>query len=283
MRDAHVRLALNRVRIDPIEFRRRIIGSARPLIALVGLVRGRGHHQADFGLVQWLGERREWHVFILRPPIGVAVSKREIVIPQPFHIGHRHVVFRGEPQSVVLWRLFTHRDGLSSSPARAATRCIGCSSRTFGSSDTIFTCLSDRQAIPIHGRAAHLIAEPRLENLPAREDIGDRAGDQHADGQRRPSGHGIGLPGKRPRRNPERAARFTPCRRHIEGRGPPQYMCWPPLIDIVEPVTKSASSPQRNTTPRAMSWALPRRRIGMFWIIFSSTRSGTAATMSVST
>src|SRR5437870_9545270 len=39
----------------------------------------------------------------------------------------------------------------------------------------------------------------------------------------------------------------------------PQYMCWPPLIDSVEPVMKPASSPQRKTTPRAISSAWPRR------------------------
>jgi hypothetical protein len=32
-----------------------------------------------------------------------------------------------------------------------------------------------------------------------------------------------------------------------------QYICWPPLIESVEPVMKSASSAVRNTTPRAIS------------------------------
>ena len=63
---------------------------------------------------------------------------------------------------------------------------------------------------------------------------------------------------------------------------PDQYMCWPPLIDIVDPVTKPPSSEARKLTPRAISLAWPRRPTGIFATIFSSTFSGTAATMSVS-
>jgi hypothetical protein len=62
-----------------------------------------------------------------------------------------------------------------------------------------------------------------------------------------------------------------------------QYICCPPLIDSVEPVMKSASSAVRNTTPRAMSWAMPSRPMGMRAMIFASTSGGTARTMSVST
>src|SRR5947209_7847192 len=61
-----------------------------------------------------------------------------------------------------------------------------------------------------------------------------------------------------------------------------QYMCWPPLIDKVEPVMKPASSATRNTTPRAISSALPSRPTGILATIFSSTGAGTAETMSVS-
>src|SRR5689334_638261 len=61
-----------------------------------------------------------------------------------------------------------------------------------------------------------------------------------------------------------------------------QYMCWPPLIDSVEPVMKPASSATRNSTPRAISSALPRRPTGILATIFSSTGAGTAETMSVS-
>jgi hypothetical protein len=61
-----------------------------------------------------------------------------------------------------------------------------------------------------------------------------------------------------------------------------QYMCWPPLIDSVEPVMKPASSAIRNITPRAISSALPSRPTGILATIFSSTLAGTAATMSVS-
>ena len=42
-----------------------------------------------------------------------------------------------------------------------------------------------------------------------------------------------------------------------------QYMCWPPLIDKVEPVMKSDASAVKNNTPRAMSSALPRRPAGI--------------------
>ena len=71
-----------------------------------------------------------------------------------------------------------------------------------------------------------------------------------------------------------------------DARGPEdddaQYMCWPPLIDSVEPVMKPASSAIRNITPRAISSALPSRPTGILATIFSSTLAGTAETMSVS-
>ena len=47
-------------------------------------------------------------------------------------------------------------------------------------------------------------------------------------------------------------------------------------IDIVDPVTKPASSATRNKTPRAISSALPSRPTGIFATIFSSTTGGTA-------
>lgn len=61
-----------------------------------------------------------------------------------------------------------------------------------------------------------------------------------------------------------------------------QYMCCPPLMLMVEPVTKAASSAVRKATPRAISSAWPSRPTGTPATIFSSTFSGTAATMSVS-
>src|SRR5207248_9975303 len=63
----------------------------------------------------------------------------------------------------------------------------------------------------------------------------------------------------------------------------PQYMCWPPFTDNVEPVMKSASSATRNNTVRAMPSALTRPPTGMRATIFSSTSFGTARTISVST
>ncbi len=62
-----------------------------------------------------------------------------------------------------------------------------------------------------------------------------------------------------------------------------QYICWPPLIDSVDPVMKSPSSAVRNATPRAMSLAWPSRPIGMRATILVSTSAGTARTISVST
>jgi len=62
-----------------------------------------------------------------------------------------------------------------------------------------------------------------------------------------------------------------------------QYMCWPPFTEIVEPVMKRLSSRTRNQTARAISAGSPRRPTGTVETIFSSTFSGTAATMSVST
>ena len=67
------------------------------------------------------------------------------------------------------------------------------------------------------------------------------------------------------------------------GRRPlAQYICCPPLIDRVDPVTKPASSLHRKATPRAISSAWPRRPTGILATIFSSTGAGTAATISVS-
>src|SRR3546814_7670910 len=44
---------------------------------------------------------------------------------------------------------------------------------------------------------------------------------------------------------------------------PAQYICWPPLIDSVDPVTNPASSAHRKATPRAISCALPSRPTGI--------------------
>ena len=40
-------------------------------------------------------------------------------------------------------------------------------------------------------------------------------------------------------------------------------MCWPPLIDRVDPVMKPPSSDTRNNTPRAISWASPTEPLPM--------------------
>src|SRR5688572_28722153 len=61
-----------------------------------------------------------------------------------------------------------------------------------------------------------------------------------------------------------------------------QYICCPPLMDRVEPVTKPAFSSTKKATPRAISSALPRRLTGILATILASTSSGTAATISVS-
>jgi hypothetical protein len=45
-------------------------------------------------------------------------------------------------------------------------------------------------------------------------------------------------------------------------------MCWPPLIDSVEPVMKPAFSSHRKVTPRAISSALPRRPTGIYATIY---------------
>jgi len=61
-----------------------------------------------------------------------------------------------------------------------------------------------------------------------------------------------------------------------------QYICCPPLTDNVDPVINPASGETRKLTARAISSGWPRRPTGMPATIFSSTRSGTAATMLVS-
>lgn len=61
-----------------------------------------------------------------------------------------------------------------------------------------------------------------------------------------------------------------------------QYICWPPLIDSVEPVMNPASSAQRKATPRAISSAWPSLPTGTRATILVSTSCGTAATISVS-
>lgn len=60
-----------------------------------------------------------------------------------------------------------------------------------------------------------------------------------------------------------------------------QYICCPPLIDNVDPVMKPAFSLVRNSTPRAISSAWPRRPIGIWATIFSITLSGIVASISV--
>ena len=60
-----------------------------------------------------------------------------------------------------------------------------------------------------------------------------------------------------------------------------QYICCPPLIDSVDPVMKPAFSLVRNSTPRAISSAWPRRPIGICATIFSITLSGIVASISV--
>lgn len=82
-----------------------------------------------------------------------------------------------------------------------------------------------------------------------------------------------------------RAGRCAARAAHRRGRGRAfarQYICWPPLMLRVEPVTNPPSSEHRNTTPRAISFAWPSRPTGILATIFSSTSAGTAATMSVS-
>jgi len=86
---------------------------------------------------------------------------------------------------------------------------------------------------------------------------------------------------------PTAASRMAPRKRQLEGRVraillSAQYICWPPLIDKVEPVMKPQSSATRKTTPRAISSALPKRPTGILATMFSSTLGGTAESMSVS-
>ncbi len=42
-----------------------------------------------------------------------------------------------------------------------------------------------------------------------------------------------------------------------------QYICWPPLIESVDPVMKPALSLVKNSTPRAISLAWPSRPTGI--------------------
>ena len=74
----------------------------------------------------------------------------------------------------------------------------------------------------------------------------------------------------------------TRCRERPAQPPRTQYMCCPPLIESVEPVMKPMSSSTRNSTPLAISLACPSLPTGMVAMIFSSTFSGTARTMSVS-
>ena len=69
---------------------------------------------------------------------------------------------------------------------------------------------------------------------------------------------------------------------HRRSRKGDQYICCPPLMLIVDPVTNPPSSEHRKLTPRAISLAWPNRPTGILATIFSRTGGGTAATMSVS-
>mgnify|MGYP006932279456 CR=1 FL=1 len=102
MRDAQI-VILGRVAgIDLIEFRRRVVGSARSLIALMGLIGGGGGDERDAALTQRFGERREGHIRIMRPAIGRAIAERRIIIADPHQIGNGRIERLGEAEVLLL-------------------------------------------------------------------------------------------------------------------------------------------------------------------------------------
>ena len=74
--DAHVGIALDRMRIGAVELGRRVVGRARPLVAERGIVERGRRHQADAAFLQRLAQRREGHVGKMRPAIGLVVAER---------------------------------------------------------------------------------------------------------------------------------------------------------------------------------------------------------------
>ena len=98
MRDAQVVVAVGIAGIDRVEFCRGVVGRARTLVALVGLVWRRGRDDRDAALAERLSQRLERHLDIVRPFIRRAVAERRIVVADPLHIRDRHVVIDGKSE-----------------------------------------------------------------------------------------------------------------------------------------------------------------------------------------
>src|SRR6185369_11437328 len=131
---------------------------------------------------------------------------------------------------------------------------------------------------PLPDRRSEVGRPPGVEPLDV--DLGDQRVDRHAAlfrrGLQRSPEHGLQADRRRVAGDQHRS---FPRRRVVAVALWHQYMCWPPLIDSVEPVTKPAFSSTRKATPRAISSALPSRPTGIRATILPRTSGGTAATM----
>src|SRR5688500_3602359 len=77
VRDAQIGYGIGRARVDRVELRGGVEWCARSLVAGVRLVWRGGCDKRQLRLIQWLGQRREWHIVEARPPVRVAVAERE--------------------------------------------------------------------------------------------------------------------------------------------------------------------------------------------------------------
>ena len=92
VRDAQVRRGIDRQRVHLVELRRRVVGSARPLIAGLGSHRRRRRHQRETRLGERTAKRRERNVVVVRPAVRIAVAEREVVRARALDVGDRQVV-----------------------------------------------------------------------------------------------------------------------------------------------------------------------------------------------
>ena len=87
--------------IGRIELGTAVIGRARTLIALVGLIGRGGGDQRELRLAQRLFQRRERHVDVVCPAVGRRVADRDIILPRALHVRHGRIPVRREAEAGV--------------------------------------------------------------------------------------------------------------------------------------------------------------------------------------
>src|ERR1700756_2981693 len=97
--------------IDFVEFGGGVIGRAGALIAFAGLVGGGGGDQGDAAPAERLFERLERYLGIMRPAIRRRIAERQIIVPDPLHIGIGASSSGANPKLGSVWLISTLADG----------------------------------------------------------------------------------------------------------------------------------------------------------------------------